>query len=948
MTSALYQDAVRRLRELIPRAAENRDYRHVVDSKEKVLARYGRIFSLDHIPRITAEEFRSFLRFENNCHWRGLQIVGPRITQDMGLLRDALTVLLDESKPIAERLEHVINTVPGMNKGVATPILLIAYPDKYGVWNNVSQNALKLLGLWPPLPHRASLGQQYKEINKVLLQLCRDLNVDLWTLDAVLWYAQTQEGRAAIADAPLSNTHHAGSPVTDQPQLSADVPRGAPEVWWVNQGGGQGRTFRSASQGGYIWAPLRDRRGGTPPHWRRMEEVRPGDIILHYSEGFVRAISRVKSLPERAPYPDDTDRDYGGREGNLIRTEYELLDPPVPRSAAANLQSLSRLSDHPFTSSGNVREGYLFRFGLEALRELIKSFDTNWPQWVKDVLHENGSVAIPDHPLLKQSILQIRRMKLGTYQGVRLRYKPLMLLAAARALVDGDKLAFSRGPLVRYYREFAGALGVDSSHPGYPYFHLSNDGFWSVFRANGEPFVSRDTPSQRDLDGTFVQLSDGLADCIRSSELRPYVLGAVKTYFNDTEWDQLTGVWGELAKAVNLGEGGSSTTRDTVPPPDPNLQAVINSFLEALQESHLRFEPAFVRTFVACLATKPFAILTGLSGSGKTQLALQFGRWLGPKRVLLVPVRPDWTGSDALFGYEDALKEPAKDGRRAWHVPVALEFMLRAASDPDWPYLLILDEMNLAHVERYFADVLSGMESGEPCLPNLAEEDGHWRLLPGQPEYIPVPKNLFIVGTVNVDETTYMFSPKVLDRGNTIEFRVRTEDLADDLRKPVPCEPGPAALVRGFLALAQDADWHVEHPHPEKDRLSQELRRLHGLLLQWGFEFGHRVFTESLRFAAMLAAAGEPDVNAALDAIVMQKVLPRLHGNRRRLEPVLAALGAFAFYPDTVQAGDTATRSFNLLNPPGTDGAPRLPRSFAKLQRMMANLQANQFTSFAE
>ena len=140
-------------------------------------------------------------------------------------------------------------------------------------------------------------------------------------------------------------------------------------------------------------------------------------------------------------------------------------------------------------------------------------------------------------------------------------------------------------------------------------------------------------------------------------------------------------------------------------------------------------------------------------------------------------VRPDWTGAEALFGYEDGLK-PVVEGRAAWLVPAPLEFMLKACADTQHPYLLLLDEMNLAHVERYFADALSGMESGEPCLPNLVRgPDGLWRTKPGAPTRVPFPRNLWLVGTVNVDETTYMFSPKVLDRATTFEFRVATEDL---------------------------------------------------------------------------------------------------------------------------------------------------------------------------
>nr|PZN42472.1 MAG: hypothetical protein DIU70_05105 [Bacillota bacterium] len=382
----------------------------------------------------------------------------------------------------------------------------------------------------------------------------------------------------------------------------------------------------------------------------------------------------------------------------------------------------------------------------------------------------------------------------------------------------------------------------------------------------------------------------------------------------------------------------------------PDLAAICQAFGTALKESHLAFGPRHdqvVRSFVVSLATKPFVILTGLSGSGKTQIALQFGAWFGEGRYKLVPVRPDWTGPEALLGYEDALL-PVSAGRRAWFVPEALEFMLRAARDPDNPYLLILDEMNLAHVERYFADVLSGMESGEPVLPNLQRDpDGHWRTIPDQPSKIPFPKNLFIVGTVNVDETTYMFSPKVLDRANTIEFRVATEDLDPEIRKPRKVQPGDPALVRGFLAIATDTDWHLRNPNPHRSAFVEHLRNLHRLLAEGGFEFGHRVFYEAVRFAALLAAAGDPDPEHALDLQVMQKVLPRLHGSRRRLEATLCALGRFCFdLTATPQATDTGAPIFDPLRPP--PGTPKLPLSFAKVQRMTRTLRANQFTSFTE
>lgn len=376
-----------------------------------------------------------------------------------------------------------------------------------------------------------------------------------------------------------------------------------------------------------------------------------------------------------------------------------------------------------------------------------------------------------------------------------------------------------------------------------------------------------------------------------------------------------------------------------------DLGAITEEFAQGLREAHLLLgtnHDENVRAFVASLAAKGFVILTGLSGSGKTQLALRFGDWLGMDRVLVAPVRPDWTGAEALFGYEDVL-QPLRDGARAWHVPDALEFLLRAANDPAHPYLLILDEMNLAHVERYFADFLSGMETGQPCLPNLERgEDGHFRLVRGTEPKLPMPKNLFVIGTVNIDETTYLFSPKVLDRANTIDFRVRTDDLQLEYHKPGPCPPGSGALVRGFLEVGTDERFQHEHPAPYQDEFVAGLRRVHRLLSEHHLEFGHRVFYEATRFAAMFARCGTTNPYAALDRQLMQKILPRLHGSRRKLEIAICALGAACI---DLPADETA-KPFDPLA--GTSFPVRMPLAYEKIQRMLKALRLNQFTSFSE
>lgn len=490
----------------------------------------------------------------------------------------------------------------------------------------------------------------------------------------------------------------------------------------------------------------------------------------------------------------------------------------------------------------------------------------------------------------------------------------------------------------------------------------------------GTPWADR--PAYRIEVSDFVELDPAIEreEFLKASEHRGQlqeILAKHKSLFFNKKFElnqgayltkaptELVNLWNHIYRAkagVNLPHVSDSSITERILLDSfdiiKDLSAIHASFSSALKASHISFGPQhenLVRAFVASLATKRFVILTGLSGSGKTQIGVKFGEWLGKDKFQVIPVRPDWTGSEALFGYEDALQPSSEDGRRAWHVPDVLRFMLTAARDPQNPYLIVLDEMNLAHVERYFADVLSGMESMQPCLPNLEEEeDGYWRCAPGQSNKILYPYNLFVVGTVNVDETTYMFSPKVLDRANTLDFRVDTKDLSPEIRKPIPCETGNQALVRGFLAIAKDESWHFENPATNIEIFVGHFLKLHRLLAEGGFEFGHRVFYEAVRFAAMHEAAGDKDPVSSLDLQVMQKVLPRLHGSRRRLEPTLCSLGRFCFdlkLEADAELTELGSR-FDPLKPP--PGEPILPKSFAKVSRMMRILRVNQFTSFTE
>lgn len=373
----------------------------------------------------------------------------------------------------------------------------------------------------------------------------------------------------------------------------------------------------------------------------------------------------------------------------------------------------------------------------------------------------------------------------------------------------------------------------------------------------------------------------------------------------------------------------------------------IGTFHQISKEAGLIFSEQLIRRFIASLCTKPFVICSGLSGSGKTKLAQAFAQWISAddSQYVIAPVGADWTNREPLLGFPNALDKDEyvrpENG--------VLDLMIRAKQNIDSeettkPYFLILDEMNLSHVERYFADFLSTMESGDKIPLHKIQEESI-----DIPHSINLPKNLFIIGTVNIDETTYMFSPKVLDRANTIEFRLTEEDLADfiisDLKLDMNLLKAQGAnMSEGFMTMAlQKTDKNLK-PY-EKD-----LKLFFSELKKTGAEFGYRTASEIGRLIKMLEKLGETGDNL-LDIAIMQKLLPKLHGSRNTLTKVLPVLGGFCLsekkkakedYLDKFVDGSLTEKILK------TDDDIIYKISFEKICRMYKNAIVNGFASYAE
>lgn len=244
-----------------------------------------------------------------------------------------------------------------------------------------------------------------------------------------------------------------------------------------------------------------------------------------------------------------------------------------------------------------------------------------------------------------------------------------------------------------------------------------------------------------------------------------------------------------------------------------------------------------------------FAILAGLSGSGKTLLALQYAKALTDQFTetpesnrFVQAVQPGWFDPAPLFGYINPLV-PDKYER-----PPFLDFLLRAARHPDQAFVVLLDEMNLSHPEQYFAPVLSAMESGETLrLHNEGE------FFDGVPSLIPYPSNVAFIGTVNMDETTHGVSDKVLDRAFTLEF--------------------------WDIDLSAYPKWEAEGlKTSDVGDIRQCLTDLMGCLAPERMHFGWRTVEDVLSYMSLASRSPQFSLVPALDDVVYARVLPKLRG----------------------------------------------------------------------
>ncbi len=367
------------------------------------------------------------------------------------------------------------------------------------------------------------------------------------------------------------------------------------------------------------------------------------------------------------------------------------------------------------------------------------------------------------------------------------------------------------------------------------------------------------------------------------------------------------------------------------------------------------FEPWQIAEYVTALRTKPFVILAGITGTGKSKLPALVAEATG-SNVRLVAVRPDWTDSSDVLGYVDL------QGR--FRAGAVLEIVRTAMEEDDRYWVCIVDEMNLARVEQYFAEILSRMEDrrhvsgggfkSTPLVDQaLNEDDADWG-------GVYLPPNLALVGTVNMDETTHAFSRKVLDRAFTIELSdisleqwERTPGTAAKDDKKAMTWPLSAWQPRAIML--SDVGEVDDEEREQIDRVIRALLEVNDILKQAQLQVAYRTRDEIALFAlhahevrsAFVTRDGE-EVDP-LDLALQMKILPRIVGGSGAVRRVVLQLLTCADGGKPLDSDDETQGVYERWLGAGRPSAlkdAKYPCTAARLCLMWERFESEGFTSY--
>lgn len=296
------------------------------------------------------------------------------------------------------------------------------------------------------------------------------------------------------------------------------------------------------------------------------------------------------------------------------------------------------------------------------------------------------------------------------------------------------------------------------------------------------------------------------------------------------------------------------------------------------------------------LKTKPFTILAGISGTGKSKIIRLLADSINADYTL-ISVRPDWNDATEILGYKN-LDDKFIKGQLT-------KTILKAKENKNKIYLICLDEMNLARVEYYLSDYLSIIESRKKVGQDIITDNIVEYQENNETIKLHIPDNIYLIGTVNMDDTTFQFSRKVLDRANTIEFS--DVDLDNLFFENNEEKVESLNVSNDFLKTTYLKTMDIEPEYREYAKeVNKKIIEINEILKKSQKQFAYRVRDEILFYLVENKKADLLDEDTAFDYQIMQKILPAINGSEQSVYQVLIDLLNFIFETNDIETVEEA------------------------------------------
>lgn len=510
-------------------------------------------------------------------------------------------------------------------------------------------------------------------------------------------------------------------------------------------------------------------------------------------------------------------------------------------------------------------------------------------------------------------------------------YKPVILTLVIEAIRDGElvdnRISFDWLLPMFIARMRSHGKEVGEQQLAHAFGRLASDLFWLLAHHDTNELldVSAPTPARIRERVSHARLQEAYWQMLQDDNCSEQVLAAIKN-----KW------WPDNIVIERN--------------PETDLAKSTEKLIQAIAAKGFTFHPWHIATYITAMRTKPFVILAGVSGTGKSKLPALIAE-LTTGKMDRVSVRPDWTDSSDVLGYVDL-----QDRFRAGVVLAAARI---ASTDTEQFHVCLLDEMNLARVEHYFAEVLSaiedrrsvptgGYESTKLIAQTLPTEYRQW-------QEQTMPANFGIVGTVNMDESSQGFSRKVLDRAFTLELSEVDLDLDQSTSSSEPVSPvyWPPAFWYCRATRIAECDQTTSQFREAAERATEVLKSVNQCLVHSQLQVGYRTRDEVILFlmnAQELKASFRTRGGASVDPLdlaLMMKVLPRLVGGSNAIRRTMIGLLGLAHGKTMTESdAEAAVASWGTADRPDAIAEATFPRTASRLCLMWERLISEGYTSF--